>query len=215
MTGSFMRCCTNKLKWFHTTALAIGLCICSSIVCAEGIVISKAEARLTEEGYQLSADFDIQLSPTVETALKHGVTLYFVSELAINRSRWYWMDTDVARDEQSAKLSFNALTQQYRITRGSLFQSFNDLKDALIVLGHQVAPPVPVALLDKNGGGYFSRMLKKGSECCSAFAQMELDVTQLPKPLQVNALTNEDWNLKSEPYRWVIQPGAAGKEPQP
>jgi hypothetical protein len=204
-----MRCCTNRLEWLHRFAWAIGLCLCASSCLAAGISISKAEARLTDEGYQLSADFDIQLSVPVETALKHGVTLYFVSELAINRSRWYWLDTDVARDEQVAKLSFNALTQQYRVSRGSLFQSFNDLADALHVLGHQIAPPVPAALLDKNGGGYFSRLLKKGSDCCSAFAQMRLDVTQLPKPLQVNALTNEDWNLESQPHRWVIKTDAA------
>jgi len=184
-----------------------------SAAAAEGIVINKAESRLTEEGYQLSADFDIQLSETVETALKHGVTLYFVSELAVNRSRWYWLETDVARDEQVAKLSYNALTQQYRITHGSLFQSFHELKDALVVLGHQIAPPVPIALLDKKGGGYFSRLLKKGSDCCTAFAQMRLDVTRLPKPLQVNALTNEDWNLKSEPHRWQIQLESAEVQP--
>jgi hypothetical protein len=208
MTGSFMRCCTNKLDRLLRPILLAGLWLCVSFASAEGISISKAEARLTDGGYQLSANFDIQLSPMVEMALKRGVTLYFVSELTINRSRWYWLDTDVARDEQTAKLSFNALTQQYRITRGSLFQSFHDLKDALLVLGHQIAPPVPLALLDKNGGGFFSRLLKRGSECCSAFAQMRLDVTQLPKPLQVNALTNEDWNLKSEPYRWIIKPQA-------
>ncbi len=210
-----MRCCTNKLDWLHRSVWLIGLWLCASAASAGGIVISKAEARLTEEGYQLSADFDIQLSPPVEAALKHGVTLYFVSEFAINRSRWYWLDTDVSRDEQVAKLSYNALTQQYRITRGSLFQSFNELKDALLVLGHQIAPPVPVALLDKQGGGYFSRLLKKGSECCSAFAQMRLDVTHLPKPLQVNALTNEDWSLESQPHRWVIQPEFAETGPRP
>jgi hypothetical protein len=200
-----MRCCTNKLDWLKQSLYAIGLWLFASIAFADGIVVSKAEARLTEDGYQLSADFDIHLSSPVETALKRGVTLYFVSELAINRSRWYWLNTDVARDEQVTKLSFNALTQQYRITRGSLFQSFHELKDALLVLGHQTASPVPVALLDKKGGGYFTRLLKKGSECCSAFARMRLDVTQLPKPMQVNALTNEDWNLESEPYRWEIR----------
>ncbi len=208
-----MRCCTNKLDWLHRSVWVIGLCLCASAAIAEGISVSKAEARLTDEGYQLTVDFDIQLSPLVETALKHGVTLYFVSELAINRSRWYWLDTDVARDEQSAKLSFNALTQQYRITHGSLFQSFDNLNDALNILGHQTSQPVPAPLLDKNGGGYFSRLLKKGSDCCSAFAQMRLDVTQLPKPLQVNALTNEDWNLKSEPYRWEIKPAEASAKP--
>lgn len=206
MTGSFMRYCTNRLDSFFRSILLAGLWLCVSPAVAEGIKISKAEARLTERGYQLSADFDIQLSPMVERALKRGVTLYFVSELAINRSRWYWFDTDVALDEQTAKLSFNALTQQYRITRGSLYQSFHELKEALLVLGHQTAPPVPLELLDKEGGGFFSRMLKKGSECCSALARMRLDVTQLPKPLQVNALTNEDWDLKSESYRWIIKP---------
>jgi hypothetical protein len=48
--------------------------------------------------------------------------------------------------------------------------------------------------------------MKKGSNCCSAYAHMRLDVTLLPKPLQVNALTNEDWNLESTAYRWQIQP---------
>lgn len=210
-----MRCCTNKLDWLHRSVWLISLWLCTSLAAAQGISVSKAQARLTDEGYQLTVDFDIQLSPLVETALKHGVTLTFVSELTINRSRWYWLDTDVARDEQSAKLSFNALTQQYRITHGSLFQSFNNLDDALNVLGHQTSQPVPTALLDKNGGGYFSRLLKKGSDCCSASAQMKLDVTQLPKPLQVNALTNEDWSLKSEPYRWEIKPESlqAGDKP--
>ncbi len=201
-----MRCCTNKPDWLLRSISVICLWLCTSAAAAEGIFISQAEARLTEEGYQLSADFDIRLSHTVETALKRGVTLYFVSELAINRSRWYWLDTDVARHEQVAKLSFNALTQQYRITHGSLFQSFHELKDALQVLGHQSAPPVPLSMLDKQGGGFFTRLLKRGSECCSAYARLRLDVTQLPKPLQVNALTNEDWNLESEPYRWEILP---------
>jgi len=207
-----MCCCTKKIELLFRSACLIGLYICASASAAEGIVISKAEARLSGDSYQLSADFDIQLSPVVEAALKHGVTLYFVSELSISRSRWYWLDTNITREEQVAKLSFNALTQQYRISRGSLFQSFSDLKDALHVLGHQTALPVSLALLDKNGGGYFSRLMKKGSDCCSAFAQMRLDVTQLPKPLQVNALTNEDWNLESKPYRWEIQPASPEAE---
>lgn len=210
-----MRCCTNKPDWLKRTFWLIGLWLFASVAAAEGIVINKAEARLTDEGYQLSADYSIQLSPTVETALKRGVTLYFVSELTINRSRWYWLDTDVAHDEQVAKLSFNALTQQYRITRGSLFQSFYNLKDALLLLGHQTAQPVPLELLEKKGGGYFSRLMKKGSTCCSAYARMKLDVTQLPKPLQVNALTNEDWNLESQPYRWEIKPPTDDGETKP
>lgn len=208
-----MHSCRKTPDWLCRTICLVCLWLCSGLAAAEGIVLNKAEARLTEEGYQLSADYDIHLSQSVETALKRGVTLYFVSELTINRSRWYWFDTDVVLDEQIAKLSYNALTQQYRITRGSLFQSFHELNEALHVLGHHTSEPVPLSELDKQGGGFFTRLMKRGSDCCSAQAQMRLDVTQLPKPLQVNALTNEDWNLESKPYRWEVVPPAAGEKP--
>jgi hypothetical protein len=39
----------------------------------------------------------------------------------------------------------------------------------------------------------------------TAFAQMRLDISQLPKPLQVSALTDNDWNLESEKYSWPVQ----------
>lgn len=210
-----MRCCTNKLDLLSGVLWALGLWLCANIAHAEGIDIEKVDARLTEDGYQLSADFRINLPPPVEIALKRGVTLYFVSEFAINRSRWYWLDTDVVHSEQVTKLSYNALTQQYRLAHGSLFQSFYELGEALRVLGHQTAPPASTALLDKEGGGYFSRLLKKGSKCCAASVRMRLDVTQLPKPMQVNALTNNDWDLESRLYRWEIQAEQPVEEAQP
>lgn len=210
-----MRCCKNRLDLLFRSVLLIALCAGSAVAVAEGISITKAEARMTEGGLQLSANFDVKLSAPVETALMSGVTLHFVSELAVSRSRWYWFDTDVTREEQIARLSYNALTRQYRITRGSLFQSFHDLNAALRLLGYQVATPVPVSELDKGGGGYFSRMLKKGSDCCSAYARMRLDVSRLPKPLQVNALTNDDWKLESVEHQWEIDPAILQPEPQP
>lgn len=200
-----MPCCTNRREWLCRLAGLICLWLWAVAALADGIGINKAEARLTEEGYQLYANYDIHLSQTVEEALQRGVTLYFVSELAISRSRWYWFDTDVIHDEQVIKLSYNALTQQYRLAHGALFQSFYELKEALRVLGRQTSAPIPLADLEKGGGGFFSRLMKRGSQCCAAEARMRLDVTQLPKPLQVNALTNEDWNLESRPYRWEIK----------
>ena len=37
-----------------------------------------------------------------------------------------------------------------------------------------------------------------------AAARLRLDVAQLPKLLQVNALTGKDWTLNSDWYRWAI-----------
>jgi hypothetical protein len=209
-----MRCCIKKIKTLIKAACLLGLLFSSSFACAEGIEINKVEARLTDEGYLLSADFNINLPQPVEDALKRGVTLYFVSELSVQRTRWYWLDMEVESYEQTTKLSFNTLTQQYRISRGGLFQSFFELKDALHVLGHQTAPPVPAALLDNTTGGYVSRLTKKGSQI-GAFASMRLDLSQLPKPLQVNALTNDQWSVESKRYHWDISPDGRGNGGQP
>ncbi len=203
-----MRCCKN-IRTLLRTACLLWLLSCVSSVGAEGIEINKVEARLTDDGYLLSADFNINLPQPVEEALKRGVTLYFVSELSVHRTRWYWVDMEVESFEQTTKLSYNTLTRQYRISRGGLFQSFSELKDALRVLGHQTAPPVPAGLLDNTTGGYLSRLTKRGSQI-GAFASMRLDLSQLPKPLQVNALTNDQWSVESKRYHWDISPDGQG-----
>jgi len=186
----------------------------ASTAVADGIEVKKAEARLTSEGYLISADFEIQLPPQVEEALRRGVTLYFESELSVHRSRWYWMDSEIASHTQTSKLSFNTLTQQYRLTRGGLYQSFLFLPDALRILGRQVSPPIEISRLDMSGSGYFSRLVKKGSQV-GATAWMTLDITQLPKPMQMNALTSDQWKVESERFHWDISPESPGEEEAP
>jgi len=44
---------------------------------------------------------------------------------------------------------------------------------------------------------------------------MRLDVTQLPKPFQVNALTSREWNLASEWRRWPFRVKAPVTEKSP
>lgn len=199
-----MRYCKKILDLFFKLALLSSLCLSASVANAEGITVTKAETRLTEDGYEIQADFKITLPPSVADALIHGVALNFVSELAITRSRWYWLDSAVVQNEQVTKLSYNALTRQYRISRGTLFQSFSSLDSALRVLGHQSSPTVPEAALH-SGSGYVARLLRSETRY-TAFAQMRLDTSQLPKPLQVNALTNNEWNLDSEKISWPVQP---------
>ena len=201
MTASFMRCCTNLLKLF---AFALGL-LWLSAVRADGIATHKTEVHYLDGGYQLSADFDIRFRFVVEQALEQGVPLYFISEFTLTRPRWYWLDEAVAQNEQTVKLSYNTLTRQYRISRGSLFQNFSSLDDALRIIGHQATPVIPAELVE-DGGGYISEKLLKKGDGHVAAVRLRLDVTQLPKPLQVNALTGDDWNLDSGWYRWIVRP---------
>jgi len=48
-------------------------------------------------------------------------------------------------------------------------------------------------------------MLSRGSVYAAAL-RMRLDVSQLPKPFQLNALASRDWNLGSDWHRWSVKP---------
>jgi hypothetical protein len=187
---------------------------------AEGISVSKVEVRLGEDGYQLAAGYDINLNFVVQEALSRGIPLYFVGEFSLTRSRWdwldnaqqtlsrkiqryfvdeptlthwSWLDAEVYKGEQTTKLSYNVLTRRYRISRGALFQNFASLEDAINILARQSSPAIPAELMKKEGK-------------YMAAARLRLDITQLPKPLQVNALTGNEWTLDSAWHRWAINP---------
>jgi hypothetical protein len=209
MTVSFMHCCTNLHKPLRVVLRAILLALALlglgiSTAFADGIELRKAEAHFSDDSYQLSASFDLHFNFVVEQALEQGVPLYFISEFTLTHPRWYWLDEVVTHSEQTARLSYNTLTRQYRITRGALFQNFASLDDALRIIGHPSAAPIPAELF--KGGGYISEKLFKKNNNYVAAVRLRLDVTQLPKPLQVDALTSDDWNLDSDWCRWFVRP---------
>lgn len=203
MTGSFMLCCRKLLSHFLHSALLLCL-LASASANADGITVNKAELRYSDEGYQLIADFDVNLNFAVQQALSRGVPIYFVSEFTLARSRWYWLDQKITRSEQVTKLSYSVLTGQYRISRGALFQNFDSLEHALLMLRRQSSITIPADLIN-GSGGYIAKYLKPESRYFAG-VRMVLDIGQLPKLLQVNALTSQDWDLDSGWYRWLINP---------
>lgn len=195
-----MPCCTRLLSVLLRSVMLAWLLAASAY--ADGIVVNKAEMRASDEGYQLTADFDINLSFVVQQALSRGVPIYFVGEFSLTRSRWYWLDEQVFQSEQSIKLSYNVLTRQYRISRGALFQNFSSLDEVLSVLSRQTSAPIPAQSMKKDGN-YI------------AAARLRLDTTELPRLLQVNVLTSKDWELNSDWYRWVIRPAEINGQGKP
>ena len=168
-------------------------CVFVAAAQADGISVNRAEMRYGDEGYQLYASYDINLTFAVQQALSRGIPLHFVSEFSLTHPRWYWMDEEIFRGEQTSRLSYSVLTRQYRISRGALFQNFASFEDALNMLSRQISAPIPAELLKKDGR-------------YTAAVRLRLDIAQLPKPLQVNALTGKDWTLNSDWYYWVIHP---------
>ncbi len=174
-------------------ALALAAIVWSGALCAaqtEAIEIRRAALTERDEGYVLEADFDIQLTPTLEEALAKGVTLAFLFEWEILRPRWYWLNERVAGGQQSFRLAYQPLTRQYRVTVGQLFTSFASLDEAVRFVSR-------VRRAQVADSGTF-----KKDQTYQAAVRLRLDIAQLPKPFQVNALSSRDWNIGSDWFRW-------------
>ncbi len=198
MTVSSIPCCTKPdpitrlLRVAATLLLAAGLLLTAPVQ-AEDIRIKSVALDAVDEGYQFNADVEIALNPMLERALERGIVLYFVSELNLLSPRWYWLDEKVARSKQREALSYYALTRQYRLSRGSLSQNFSTLKGALQALGRlRNRPIVANSELDQEAE-YIAEL------------RVWLDLSRLPKPFQVEALSSKEWNLSSDTLQWNVR----------
>ncbi len=134
----------------------------------------------------LNATFEFELPQALEDAAQKGIALYFNIEFELFRKRWYWFDRKVASSTLTYRLSYSPLTRQYRLARGGLSQSFESLDEALALLKSV-----------RNWKVAEKSVLSPRDEY-SAKVRMRLDVTQLPKPFQVNAITSREWTLTSD-----------------
>jgi hypothetical protein len=164
--------------------------IFSTTVSAEGIKIKSFELERSDNDWLLSATFQIELSPGLEDAVQKGVVLYFQTEFDLTRSRWYWFDEKPALVQRQTRLSYQPLTQQYRIASEGFTFSAKSMSEALQAVG--------------SIGGW--RVMENAQldpgKSYTASMRMSLDLSKLPKPFQVNALNNRDWNVSSDWYRF-------------
>jgi hypothetical protein len=159
-----------------------------------GIEVRRAIFVAEDDHYVLEADIDTILSAPLEDALNKGIPLYFLLEFELARSRWYWFNDKIISKQQQYRLSFNALTRQYRIGVGAFYQNFPTLSEAVQVMSKvRRREDIEPGVLSK-GTGY------------TAGLRLRLDTSQLPKPFNLNALGSREWSLGSEWYRWTVMP---------
>ena len=121
---------TPSWKKFDVLALllALGLVVSAAVAAQpHGIEVRRAAIVAADDQYVLDADIDIVLSAPLEDALNKGIPLYFLLDFELVRSRWYWFNERVIAREQAYRLSYNALTRQYRIGVGAFYQNFPTL----------------------------------------------------------------------------------------
>lgn len=169
---------------------------CLIVVCmtspaqAQVIKVKQAELEKVESAWLLNANLGIELPPGLENALKKGVTLHFLVQFELTRSRWYWFDEKAVNVQRQVRLSHQPLINQYRINAGGLALNANSLVEALRIAG------------TIGGWSVIEATAIDSDKQYEAALRMTLDLGKLPKPFQVDALNSRDWSLSGEWLRF-------------
>lgn len=186
-------------NWANKCALVFALCWAGltlpALAQSNSVEFTQFKLEKTPDQLQLSSAVQFELAAPVEEALLKGVPLFFVVEAELLRERWYWMDRKVAHPSRHMRLSFQPLTRRWRLglsqgpfsasTQNALTQNFETLPDALAAVRRLSGWPL-VDLSELDPSAKYRLELR-----------FYLDLTQLPRPLQIGALGQSDWNLSA------------------
>ncbi|CUA83717.1 Domain of unknown function (DUF4390) [Gulbenkiania indica] len=159
---------------------------------ADTIASRMAEAELVNGQLAVDTRFGIKLPPSLTEALAQGVTLTFRLEFELTRPRMaaYYLNLRDLFDPHAAiayKIAYQTLTNRYRVTIGGLSSYYGTLAEALAMVGAirgwRVLEPGQLAGL--------------GPDEVAGKVRLQLDIAELPKPFQLNALGASDWSLSS------------------
>jgi hypothetical protein len=198
MTAFISRCSTSLAERLRRWCVLVLLAVVAMASAAEEGAIVSAEIVAGDGGYVLNADIDIELNPRLIDAVSRGVSLYFTTELSIERPRWYWFNRVVVERSLDYRLYYHAITRSYRLSIGSFHQSFDNLDSAIMTMQR-----VRNWLVAEPGA------LEAGVSH-NVSLRFRLDTSQLPKPFQVTAIGSRDWSLATDWLNWTFIPGAAG-----
>jgi hypothetical protein len=163
---------------------------------ANDISFSNVSLTPLEKSWALNADVQLELSPALEQLVNKGVTLHFVTEFQLTKKRWYWLDNKIVDVQRVSKISYQALTNQYRVTLGTFSLTAATLKQAL------------AAVKTTEGWMVIDSTAVELNQQYQAAVRMRLDTNQLAKPFQVNAINSKSWNLQSDWHRFEFVPMA-------
>ena len=189
-------CCRNgwpsralRLLWI------CGLLAVSSQSLAQNITeVVQYQVERVDEEVVVSAQVVFELPAVVEDALLKGIPIFFVVEADILRERWYWYDKKVSAAERHMRLAYQPLTRRWRlnVTAGAgrdaslglaLNQGFESLAQALVAIKR-------VSRWKIADAGELD-----ASQKYKVDFRFRLDLSQLPRPFQIGALGQSDWDL--------------------
>ncbi len=154
--------------------------------------ITQLRVERTEDGVLLSANVQFELPTVIDDALAKGIPMFFVAEAVVFRDRWYWYDKQVSIAARHMRLSYQPLTRRWRLVVSSapignsglaLGQTFDTREEAMAAVQH-ISHWKVAESTDLDPEARYNVDFR-----------FRLDVSQLPRPFQIGAVGQSDWNI--------------------
>ena len=159
--------------------------------------ITQLHIERSDDEWQLSAQLQFEMPTAVEDALLKGIPMVFVISTDLLRERWYWWyDKKVLSAERNLRLAYQPLTRRWRlnVTAGpvvssgvglALNQSFDTLAQALSSI-KRISKWKIADAADLDASAKYKLDFR-----------FRLDLGQLPRPFQIGAIGQSDWDISA------------------
>ena len=161
---------------------------------ANNIFVRSAAVIKNQEEYKLDANFYVRLSPELENVLNRGVTLPFTLDLILVHRKWFFWDQEIVRAKRDLRLSYSALTQQYKV-----FDKYDSTE-----VNHPIRESALIALGALRPFVVFHGKDLVEEKNYEIQVRFRLDSAGLPSALQIEALESDAWKLDSGWFRWTL-----------
>ncbi len=189
------------IRLMGVVVLTVGMAHAQSPVSTPDAALLKFEKL--DDALWLSTQLKFELPPAIEDALQKGIAIFFVAEAELMRERWYWRDKKIATMQRHTRLAYQPLTRRWRVNMASgeitdpvlsLNQNYESLPDALAAVQRIYRWRIADAQDIEAGVPYFVTF------------RFQLDLMQLPRPLQIGSLWQSDWSISlstTQPLNWA------------
>jgi hypothetical protein len=182
------------------TRLCVWVCVALSLLVPSlaqadtPVELQALKLERDESALYMSGNWRFDLPTALEDALLKGITLYFVTEVDISQERWYVYNQRVAHAERHVRLFYQPLTRRWRVNISpqpfnvsglgmSFGQSYDTSEEAIGAVRR-------IAQWRIANAAEYNPDAKQ-----TISINFKLDLKQLPRPLQIGAAGQSDWNI--------------------
>jgi hypothetical protein len=191
-THYFKNALANKAQ--RCLAAALLVLAARAALAQNSVDISQLRVEKADEELLVSAQIQFELPPAVEEALLKGIPMVFVTEADVLRERWYWYDKKVISAQRQMRLAYQPLTRKWRLNinngLGAVVPMGLALNQSLDSLGQALSAIKRVSRWKVADMADIDPALKYKVEF-----RFRLDLSQLPRPFQIGALGQSEWDI--------------------